>query len=338
MKKALRILARAGAVLALVIALAFYLVYAPAPEEPRLSASPRSATIMVGPLQRRYLLYAPARRPPSPALLIVFHGSMGSPGTIRRETGFQFDQLADRHGFVVAYPQGFEGNWNDCRKAADYPARRLGIDDVGFFEALVARLRDELGIDTGHVFVAGVSNGGHFVYRLALERPERIAGAAVFAANLPTSDNDACKPRGSPPPMIIVNGTNDPINPYQGGIVTLFGFGNRGTVLSARSSAAWFAGAGAARPAVTRIPARTRSDGSWVEQAIWRTPGRSEVALLTVHGGGHVVPQPVYRPPRLLGGVTSAIDGPVEVWRFFRRQPSTGPTEGRSPRPNDGAG
>jgi polyhydroxybutyrate depolymerase len=50
--------------------------------------------------------------------------------------------------------------------------------------------------------------------------------------------------------------------------------------------------------------------------------------LMAVHGGGHVVPQPVYRPRRLLGGVTSAIDGPAEAWSFFRRQPSRPPVTG----------
>jgi polyhydroxybutyrate depolymerase len=181
-------------------------------------------------------------------------------------------------------------------------------------------------VDPSRIFVAGLSNGGHFVYRLALERPERLAGAAVFAANLPTGDNNLCAPRGAPPPIMIVNGTDDPINPFEGGRVTLFGFGDRGDVLSARQSAVYFAGRGA--PLVSRIRARTRGDGSWVERAQWRIPGRSEVVLLAVHGGGHVVPQPVYRPPRLLGPVTTAIDGPAEAWRFFRRQP---------PRPDPGA-
>jgi polyhydroxybutyrate depolymerase len=147
----------------------------------------------------------------------------------------------------------------------------------------------------------------------------------VFGANLPTPDNNVCAARGPPPPIMLVNGTDDPINPYEGGKVTLFGFGNRGTVLSARASAAYFArSAGAAGPLVSRVPARASGDGTWVERAAWRAPGRSEVRLLSVHGGGHVVPQAAYRPPRLLGTVTSAIDGPSEAWDFFRRQAREG--------------
>jgi polyhydroxybutyrate depolymerase len=321
MRRALLVLAGLGGVVALLAALAAFFLYAPAPPEPRLSARPRPVTIQVNGLGREALVYAPARRAASPPLLVVFHGSMGNPEAIRAETGFGFDRLADRDGFVVAYPRGFEGNWNDCRKAADYPARRLRIDDIGFFEALVDRLQRDVGVDPARIFVVGLSNGGHFVFRLALERPDRIAGAAVFAASLPTADNNDCRAGGPPPPLMIVNGTGDPINPHGGGAVTLFGFGNRGTVLSAIASAGFFAGRGAERPSIERIVPRDPSDRTWVERSVWRTPGRGEVQLLAVHGGGHVVPQRDYRPRRLLGRSTTAIDGPAEAWSFFRRQP-----------------
>ena len=324
MSRAVRISMAALGIVALLIALAAYLLHARAPPEPALSARPAAGTIRVGGRDRAYLLYVPARRAVPSPLLVVFHGSMGSPGTVRAETGYGFDRLADREGFVVAYPRGHEGNWNDCRRAADYPARRLGVDDTGFFDLLVERLASERGVDPGRVFVAGVSNGGHFVFRLALERPEALAGAAVFAANLPAPRNNACRPHGTPPPILLVNGTDDPINPFEGGRVTLFGFGDRGDVLSARRSAARLAGAGVGR-VTSRIPAKARGDPTWVERSVWRRPGGPEVALLAVHGGGHVVPQPAYRPRRLLGRATSAIDGPAEAWAFFRRQPPRPP-------------
>ena len=337
MRKALRILAWLAAAAMLLLALAAYLLYAPAPPEPVLSAAVRRGTLHVGGRERTYLFFAPARRPAAPALVIAFHGSMGSPGAIRVASGYGFDRLADRHGFVVAYPQGHDGNWNDCRRTADYEARRLDIDDVGFFDALVARMRRDFQVDPARVYVVGLSSGGHFVFRLALERPERIAAAATFAASLPTADNNVCAARGRPPPIMLVNGTADPLNPYDGGTVTLFGFGSRGTVLSARAGAEYFARArGATGPVTMRIGPSSRSDPTSVERAEWRSASGAEVALLAVRGGGHVLPQPDYRPPRLLGRATSAIDGPAAAWAFFqdrRSGPLTPPRNGEGDRP-----
>ncbi len=319
MRKALRILAWLAAAAGLLLALAAYLLYAPAPPEPALSAAAQRGTLNVGGRERSYLVFAPARRPAAPALVVAFHGSMGSPGAMRVASGYGFDRLADRHGFILAFPQGHAGNWIDCRRTADYEARRLNINDVGFFDALVARMRRDFQVDPARVYVVGLSSGGHFVFRLAFERPERIAAAAVFAANLPTPDNNVCAARGRPPPVMLVNGTADPLNPYEGGTVTLFGFGSRGTVLSARASAEYFARArGAAGPVTVRIGLSSRSDPTSVEGAEWRSESGAEVALLAVRGGGHVLPQPVYRPPRLLGRATRAIDGPAAAWDFFR--------------------
>jgi polyhydroxybutyrate depolymerase len=328
MMKLGRILGWGVAILALLVvsaaALGYYLLDAPAPPEPDLRGETLAGTIRVGERDRTYIAYIPANARPSPPLVIAFHGSMGSSKGMRIATGYEFDRLADEHGFIVVYPQGYQGHWNDCRKVADYSARKLNIDDAGFVDALIAQLRTEHGADATRVFVTGVSNGGQFVFRLALEHPERIAGAAVFGANLPTPDNSDCTAKGPPPPVMLVNGTSDPLNPHAGGTVTMFGFGNRGTVVSALASAEYFAGQlGAAGPARNHIDAKAPGDTTSADWLVWGEPGR-EVVLVSVNGGGHVVPQPVYRSQRLLGAVTSAINGPAEAWAFFSRQPPRG--------------
>lgn len=47
-------------------------------------------------------------------LLIAFHGSTET-GTIfrSRTTAYAYDELACTEGFVVAYPTGYKGNWNE---------------------------------------------------------------------------------------------------------------------------------------------------------------------------------------------------------------------------------
>ena len=45
-----------------------------------------------------------------------------------------------------------------------------------------------------------------------------------------------------------------------------------------------------------------------------------EVELVAIHGGGHGLPQPYSRRPRLLGPSPMAPNGPAMIWAFFERQ------------------
>ncbi len=326
MRSLRRVLAGLGALVLLLAGAYGWFLHAPPPAAPRLGASVRRDSIRVGERTRRYAFYAPARLAPRPALVLALHGSMGDAEQMRRSTAYGFERLADRYGFVVVYPEGYERHWNDCRRKGPYAAKRLGIDDVGFMRALAARFRAAHGVDSARVFAVGLSNGGHLAYRLALEAPELVRGVAAVAASLPAPDDLDCAPARGATSVLILNGTEDPINPYGGGRVTLFGFGDRGRVLSARQTAAYFARRNAiAGPPVTRMLAQPAgSEPTSAERATWRSPGGAEVVLYTIHGGGHTVPQPHARFPRLLGRTHRALDGPAEIWGFFARQGARG--------------
>ena len=272
-------------------------------------------------MERPYLFYEPTKRAPSAPLVILLHGSRQTPEDLRRATGYAFERLADQHGFIAVYPQGYKRRWNDCRAGGRYAARRLQLDDVGFLAAIVEQLQSADGVDPTRVFLAGYSAGGQLAFRVALEHPELVAAIAAFSANLPTDDNLACKPVGTSVPVMLINGTRDRINPYEGGRVSVFGFASRGTVRSAPASAGYFAAlAGLATPERRQL---AESGQSRVEQWRWFERGTPEVVLLAVHGGGHVVPGPLAVFPRILGTVSDVLDGPREVWQFFARQPTS---------------
>ncbi len=299
---------------------------APKPRVPPLSAGLKADRLRVDGYDRSYVLYIPARRPAHAPLLMLLHGSRQTAESLRRVTGYQFERLAEEHGFVVAYPNAYRRRWNDCRATGRYAARRRHVDDVGFLLALVGELAERAGIDRRRVFLAGYSAGGQLAFRVALEHPERVAGIAAFSANLPTADNFACEVAGKPVPVLLVEGTRDRINPFVGGKVTVFGFRSRGYVRSARESAEFFARlAGENKPSWQKLGA---SPDTWVEQWRWSKDGAPEVVLLTIHGGGHVVPGESSAFPRILGPVSAVIDGPRQAWDFFARQaPSNAPLE-----------
>ena len=296
-----------------------YYWYSPAPPLPSLTATIRKSTVRVGGRDRSYLIYVPANLSPQAALVIVLHGSGMDGARMRLCTGYEFDCLADQRGFVVIYPDGYRHNWNDCRKYATFPAKRENIDDMGFIRTLIARASIEQAIDEKQVYAFGYSNGGHMAFRLAIEAPDEIAAVGAVAASLPTPDASSCPQLGRTSRTMLINGTADPINPYQGGIVTLFGFASRGAVMSSMASAQHFA----ARNRVTDPPIREQlpkgfsDDPTSVESLSWLASGKPVCSLCTVRGGGHVIPLRTYRFPRLLGRTTSALDAPREAIRFF---------------------
>jgi len=274
--------------------------------------------------ERHFLSYTPSRATERPALVLVFHASRGSGARARAAFGYEFDRLAESAGFIVVYPDGFEGHWNDCRRAGPYSANRLQVDDVGFTRALVDHFVREQAADRRRVFATGLSNGGQMALRLALEAPELVRAVAPVAASLPTGGNMDCQTLGRPVSILLMNGTADPMNPYEGGEVALFGWlGSRGHVLSTQNTIDYWRELAASQgpPQLELLPDRDAGDHSRVERRSWREPGHKAVVLDTIVGGGHTLPNPELRMPRLLGPTNGDLVAAREIWRFFESAP-----------------
>ena len=322
MPRFLEIAAAALGLLVLAIAAAWgYFFYTPSIEPvPALDGELLDGSLSVGGLERHFRWYRPAKPAASPPIVFVLHGSMGDGRAARRSTYYEFDRLADRHGFLAVYPDGFEGYWNDCRAAATYSANTKNIDDVGFFGAMIDFFVAEQHANPDRVYATGISNGGQLAYRLALELPDRIAAVAPVAASLPDDSNFDCVKSGRPIAILVLNGTKDPINPYEGGKVALYGiWGSRGTVLSTDATIAYFAQLADHHgpPRVVEYPDVATHDHSRAELQIWNDGPGPEVVLLKVEGGGHTFPHPFHRFPRFIGATNADLDAAAEIWRFF---------------------
>lgn len=298
-----------------------YFVYSPAPEVPRLAGTLTKETIEVDGLTRTYRTYVPRGLARGAPLVLVMHGSGENGAQMRIETGYGFERLADTHGFAVVYPNAHEGDWNACGTVGGVSANGPSIDDVGFLTGVVDKLVTEIGIDAGRVFAAGSSRGGFMAFRLALEIPSRFRAVAAVSANVHTPDNFKCKPaQKGTSSVMIMNGTEDPLVPFDGGEVNLFGFSYKyGKVMSSRESGQYFADLNhmAGTPATNQTQ---MADRVQVEQVLWRNDSKVEVELVAIHGGGHGIPQPYRRHPRLLGPSPKEPNGPDVIWAFFERQ------------------
>src|SRR4030095_14775304 len=110
--------------------LAFWALRQSLPPMPPLAGKVEHGAFAHGGRTRTWIAYVPAKPASHPALVIALHASMGNAEHARAVFGYDFDLLADQHGFIVVYPQGYEGHWNDCKVMGPYAAKRENIDDV----------------------------------------------------------------------------------------------------------------------------------------------------------------------------------------------------------------
>lgn len=312
----------------LVLAVSCVLAITPSiPPRPELSGEIVAHLLEHDGLERRYEVYAPADLPPGRPLVFHIHGSGVGGDDARDYMGWQLERLADAERFVIAYPEGWQLEWNGCRSPGVSEADRRDLDDVGFHLAIIEQLVERHAIDRRRVYALGFSNGGQMVYRLASDAPGHFAAVASVIANVPVPDNSDCNAPAGPIPMLIMNGDADPIIPWEGGEASLFGFSARGQIRSALDSAAhWRAVNGIAddAPSVERRPDRDPDDGSWVERHEWGADTAAPVVLYRVHGGGHNFPGGIelgspWLTGALAGRANGDVDGAQEVWRFFSR-------------------
>jgi polyhydroxybutyrate depolymerase len=239
---------------------------------------------------------------------------------MRLETGYGFDRLADAHGFAVAYPNAYDGEWEACNIVGAISTREHTIDDVAFLTRMVDTIVSATGVDSARVFAVGSSRGGSMAIRLALEAPSRFHAVAAVSSSVPTPENFRCKPGARTASVLIMNGTDDPLVPFEGGEVSLFGLAYKnGMVRSSRASGQYFADLNG----ITAAPHTTEhqlADGVRVEEIRWGNESGVEVELVAVHGGGHGMPQPYRRRPRLLGPSPKEPNGPEMIWAFFQRR------------------
>jgi polyhydroxybutyrate depolymerase len=321
--RVIRIILASLAVLVVVaVGLFAWFVYPSRSTVPALSGVLTHASIQSGSLRRSYLLYVPKGLPKGAPLLMVMHGTGQDGADARAWTGYGFDRLADRHAFAVVYPDGYQGYWDACNIVGDYSADQLAIDDVAFLSGLADQLVGELDSDPRRVFAAGVSRGGQMAFRLALEAPARFRAVAAVSANVPVPENFKCKPasQGSSSVMIM-DGTADPLSPFEGGEVKFFGMLKRGDVLSAPGSGRYFADLDHLGGGAPEESQRDVGDGTRIHTSLWGQGGGTEVEFVAIQGGGHGMPQPYWHNPRILGP-TSQLDGPAMIWDFFARQRS----------------
>jgi polyhydroxybutyrate depolymerase len=268
-------------------------------------------TIRVGDVERTYRVHVPGTYKKGTPVPLVFdlHGGGSNGKQQHRFSGMV--KIADREGFIVVHPDGIDRRWNDGRIAKE-------ADDVGFLKALLDALSKEFSIDPRRIYATGISNGGFMSQRLAIELSDRFAAIAPVTAGI--GDQVEFKPE-HPVSVLLMNGTEDPLVPYNGGFVARSGTKTLSTDDAVKK---WVAHNGCSeRPTTEELPDKDPNDGTRVTRSVWSGgKNNTEVVLYRIDGGGHTWPGGnQYLPERIIGKVCRDMEGSEIIWEFFKNHP-----------------
>ncbi|MEO1554834.1 MAG: alpha/beta fold hydrolase [Pseudomonadota bacterium] len=263
---------------------------------------------------RSYLI-APETVAQGRPVVLVFHGGEGDGTRAALASGIVDDARAQ--GFAVAFPNSPGQQWNDGRETT-----RSGIDDVGFTRAVIADLGARYGLNTQRVYVAGISNGGMFVQRLACDAPDLVDAVAVVAAVMPAALSQSCAARQAKP-MIFFNGTADRLMPFEGGEIAssrLLGIGVGGRVLSQAQTRSFWTARNACGTGNVGAPVDRVTDQTTAQLTRYRCAGQADLLFYVLEGGGHNWPgSSVGGASRLSGTVSREVDATATIIEFFKR-------------------
>ena len=163
--------------------------------------------------QRSFIVHVPPNfdyETQSLPLVFVLHGYTSQAPIIRQYSGF--DQIADQENFIVVYVQGITDTFGNTGWNVNVVASFLGVDDVGFFKALIKYFKASYNIDSNNIFSTGMSLGGFMSYRLACELDEINSIGSVTGS---MAGYYQCNPLKKSS-IIHFHGTADRTVPYDG--------------------------------------------------------------------------------------------------------------------------
>ena len=158
--------------------------------------------------RRTYRIIVPRGLPRSAPLVIALPGYRQGLALAQRQQQWARQAVVGR--FIVVYAQGYDGSWNAGLCCGSAKAGR--VDDVGYLDALLTRVRATHPVDPRRIFLVGFSNGGMMAHRYACERAGSVAAIASFAGPL---ESTSCRP-AQPVAALQVQGLADRTVPAAG--------------------------------------------------------------------------------------------------------------------------
>ncbi len=264
--------------------------------------------IQIDSLEREYVLFKPKQMKAN-VILFGLHGRGGTGEELMWKT--EFNRLAEEQGFIVVYPSGINRAWKDGRKLSEESNK---ADDEKFILTLKEKLEKEFSIQK--FFLFGYSNGGFMTQKIAFTYPEAFAGYASVVSTM--SENLSKEKPRQPVPVLFMSGTEDPIVPYKGGMIS----GNKGVAVGAEDTVKQWVkwNKCGVKPDAEII--NQLNDGVKVFIHTYSNcKSGKPVRFLKLEGAGHGWPGKLEEEKPGFGKFTTEISANVEIWKFFQSLP-----------------
>lgn len=256
-------------------------------------------------LNRQYRIHIPDSAQDGAPLVLALHGYSGNNNEMMNN--YDWTELADERGFVVAFPNGTQDQWGNRFWDVDYAFHpNLDIDDDGFLSALALHLQEKHGLDPDRTFVTGFSNGAEMCFQLACRESETFTAFAPIIGMMLDSLFTNCEPDVLRP-ILSMNGTDDDVTLYEGDMNNSGGWGAYHSIPDTMSL--WANILGTTGFERTFLPDIDPNDGSTVRLDVYSSTQHDlELWYYLVIGGGHDW-------PGQWGNMD--INATVEAWNFF---------------------
>jgi polyhydroxybutyrate depolymerase len=211
------------------------------------------------------------------------------------------------------YPGGGQTgeNPNDSRNRSE-PA-----DDVAFLSQMLDQLALKFSVDTHRIYATGLGDGGFMVLRVGCNMADRVAAIAAVGAALPKTM--ICLP-SRPISALFIDGTEDPVVPYDGGT---YKPGRFHTLSAEESAKTWakFDRCGE-KPAQEKIaPLDKDKDKSAKDTKTFTfsgCPDNAQVVLYSIKNGGSTWPGgEQYMTEKEVGKTSNALNANESIWAFL---------------------
>ena len=172
---------------------------------------------------REYLLHIQKNIQPNSPLVFVLHGLGETSTRIRKYYGM--NDVADKYGFVVSYPQGSPGTERTIYTTKGTYFWNVGyeihknetVDDIYFLKSLANYLQKKYNLNSERTFCSGMSNEGDMNYLLGCEASDVFKAIAPIASTMMEWVYKSCN-RNNSISVLHLHGTRDMSNRFHGDI------------------------------------------------------------------------------------------------------------------------